>query len=428
MIPIVIKKLLDKHKSKLYPLVAVSDQALLSLINLLSNVFIIRFATKPEFGIYGVGFASILLISGVTHALISLQMTLIAPDKLESQRNIYFGSMFIAMVILIGVFVMLALLGVSVSEGVISDDYRLLIGVVVLSVPGVLMMQFMRQYYYFFNLAHRVLMFDLVFFFSYFCVLTLLVYFEANNIHLWALFVNGSIALILGLIAILSSIRASIGASFGLARRSFIEAWRSGSWAVLGSLMTVLQTQGYIYLLLFLKGASSVAEMNAARLFLSPLLVMSAGFSRVMIPKMALLKSKGNIAHAIRLAIKVMIMLIAMLFLYLGVIMFAWEWLSIYMEGKGYENMGRLVAMWGLFFVGSVMGNAPSELLQVFRQFRLLTLAGMITSVLVLLASIPAIVYLDTIGAVLILIIGEIGLAVLLWVHFRRMRKNMLEI
>jgi O-antigen/teichoic acid export membrane protein len=419
-----MKHFLTKYKSKLYPLLAVSDQALLSLVNLLSNIFIIRFSTKSEFGIYGVGFASIVLISGLTHALISLQMTLIAPDKLESERNEYFGSMFIAMVVVVSIFVVLALLGVAISGGTLSSEYRSLVMVIVLSLPGVLTMQFMRQYHYFFNLAHRVLLFDLIYFFTYFCLMSFLVYFEVADIHLWALIANGGIALILGLTALILSVRINIKSSFALAKVSLIEAWRSGSWAVLGSFMTALQSQSYIYLLLFLRGASSVAEMNAARLFLSPLLVMSAGLSRVMIPKMALLKAAGDINQAVKIAIKVMLALIVMLIFYLGIVMFAWDWLSGYMEDKSYENLGLLVAMWGVYFVGSVMVNTPSELLQVFREFRMLTLTGMVASGLVLLGSIPAIIYFGVIGAILILILGEMGMAVLLWSLFQRVRNT----
>jgi O-antigen/teichoic acid export membrane protein len=419
-----MKHLLKKHKSRLYPFFAVSDQALLSLINLLSNVFIIRLSTKSEFGIYSVGFASIILFSGLTHALITLQMTLIAPEKPEAERNVYFGSMFIVMVGVVSVFIFVALLGVFISADIMPSDYRSLIIVVVVSVPGVITMQFMRQYYYFFSLAHRILLFDLSFFLTYFICLLLLAYFEVSSIHLWALIINGAVAFVLGLTALLSSVQVDIKKSFGLARRSFKEAWKSGAWAVLGSLLSVLQTQGYIYLLLFLRGASSVAEMNAARLFLSPLLVMSTGFSRVMIPKMAMLKAEGNINQAVKLAIKVMLLLIVALLFYLGFIVFSWDWLAGYMEGKGYEYLGVLVAMWGVYFVGSVMANTPSELLQIFREFRLLTLSGMVMSAFVLVGSIPAIIYLGVFGAIFTLIIGEIGMAALLWQQFQKVRNK----
>jgi hypothetical protein len=48
----------------------------------------------------------------------------------------------------------------------------------------------------------------------------------------------------------------------------------------------------------------------------------------------------------------------------------------------------------------------------------------MVASGLVLLGSVPAIIYFGVIGAILILILGEMGMAVLLWSLFQRVRNT----
>lgn len=416
--------LIRRYQSRLYPFIAVIDQALLSAVNLLTNVFLIRYTSKTEYGLYGVGFTSILLIMGLTHALFSLQMIVIAPDKPEAERKTYFGAMFISMSIVIWTLCGIALLGASFAKGAMPETYRLLIMVLALSAPGILTMEFMRQCLYFYNQAHRILVFDLVFLFAYFLIMLLLVNNDVENLHYWAFLINGGLTLVLGLIAIQWNLQIQLAKSLRVAKSSFIEAWHSGAWAILGSLLAVLQQQGYVYLLAIFRGPAAVAEMNAARLFLSPLLVMSAGFTKVMIPKLALLKSSGEINQAVKLATKVMFLLITVLIVYMGFIALGWDWFANFMADKGYTNLWILVALWGLYFFSNALMMAPNQLLQVFRRFRLLTTAGAVAAVVVLSLSVPAIVYYGAIGAVVVLIIGETGFAALLWNRFQKVRKN----
>ena len=419
-----MRQLFNRYRSRLYPFLAVTDQALQSLVNLLANMFLIRFASRVEYGVYGIGFTSIMLILGLSHALFGLQMTVLAPDKPEAERKPYFASMLVSMCVVLLLLVAMALLVAVVSEGWIADEYRTLIVVVAFALPGVVIMQFVRQVFYFFNQAHRVLAFDVVFFLVFLAILMLLVFLDVSDLHLWALLMNGVVMLLVGLMAIAIYLRFDFREASRQAKTSLVEAWHSGSWAVLGSILTVLQTQGYVYLLALFHGPAAVAGMNAARLFLSPLQLMVSGFSKVTIPKMALLKASGNVDRAVKVALVVMAVLILFLLLYLGVLALGWDWFQALMEERGYEDLWVLVALWGVYFLSNILATAPIDLLQIFREFRLLTLMGMLTSVLVLSASIPAIWYHGAVGALLALIVGEIGLSVLLWTRFQAIRKT----
>ncbi len=411
-------------RARFYPLFAVMDQALQSLVNLLSNVFIIRFAEKTEYGIYGIGFAALLLIMGVANALIMLQMTVIAPDREEGARDRYFASMLVSMYALCAAFIVVALLVTELAAAWIQPEYRTLIHVVLLSAPGILTIEFMRQYHYFHRLAHRVLIIDFLFFLLYFGALSAFIHFGFENIHLLALAINGGIAFVLGFGAILYSAKFSLSEALRDAWNNFVEAWRSGAWAVVGVFVSQMQGQGYIYLLALLRGPAAVAEMNAARLFLSPLLVMSNGFSRVIIPKMALLRSEGKVGQAVHVALKTLGLMLGMLAAYMLVVAVLWGRIEGMFASKGYQDLWIPVALWGVYYIGNSMANTPTELLKIFRKFRLITLAGMVTSVLVFTISIPAIVYFGIVGAIIVLAIGEFGLASLLWGKFRQVRRQ----
>lgn len=418
-----MRQLFERYRSRLYPFLAVADQALQSLVNLLSNIFIIRFAAKEEYGVYGVGFASLLLVMGVANALFMLQMTVTAPDKPEGERPVYFGSMLVSMYTFSVLLIVMAALGLLLFGQHITADYRTLIWVVVGAAPGILTLEFMRQYHYFYSLAHRVLIADLVFFLTYFGAISAFVYFGFEDIHLVALAMNGLLAFVVGMAAIIYTVKIPISHAVSGAVASFREAWKNGAWAVGGVFISQMQSQGYVYLLALLKGPTAVAEMNAARLFLSPLLVMSNGFSRVIIPKMAMLKSEGKVDQAVRVALKVLALMLGLLVVYMAVIAVAWPWISEFLAERGYENLWIPVALWGIYYIGNSLANTPRELLKVYRKFRLLTLAGASTAVVVFAGSIPAIIYFGIVGAIVVLAIGDLVLALILWVKFNQIKK-----
>jgi O-antigen/teichoic acid export membrane protein len=151
---------------------------------------------------------------------------------------------------------------------------------------------------------------------------------------------------------------------------------------------------------------------------------MSNGFSRVIIPKMALLKTEGNISQAIVIAYKVLGFLLLSLVVYMGIILFLWEWIDTFLNKRGYENLKIPVLLWGAFFVTQAVCNTPSELLKIYREFRVITIAVASTAIVIFSISIITIQYYGIIGAIVTLSIGNIGLALLLWSRFKYVRRR----
>ena len=412
-----------KNFPRLTPFIAVADQALQSLTNLLSSLFILRFSSKEEYGVFSIGFASILLIIGAIHALILLQMTVIAPEKKAHERDQYFGSMLIAMYALLALLAVILFIFVLAGTNWISQDYRKLILIIAFSSPGLLTLEFMRQYHYFFGLPHRVLLIDFAYFISYFAALSIYVFLDFKDIHLLTIAINGCIAFLFGIGGMMYSSSISIKNAMYDAWDSFIYAWEQGAWALGGVFVSQLQGQGYIFLLAILKGPLMVAEMNAARLFISPLLVMSTGLSKVMLPKMALLKADGNENEAIRLALKVLFLTIGLIFIYMLAISIGWGWIDELASGKGYQNLWVPVSLWGIVYLFHSISIAPTELLHIHREFRIITLAGAAISIIVFLGSIPSVIYFGINGALITLATGELILAIVLWMRFKSKTK-----
>ena len=57
----------------------IADQVVIALANFGVGLLLIKIATKPEFGLYGLSIAAILYLIGLANALITTQMIVLAP-------------------------------------------------------------------------------------------------------------------------------------------------------------------------------------------------------------------------------------------------------------------------------------------------------------------------------------------------------------
>ena len=70
-----------------------ADQALLSLTNFMLGIFLVKHVTKEEYGLYVIGNAIVLFVVGLANGLITTQMTVLAPSKNESEKDVYCANM-----------------------------------------------------------------------------------------------------------------------------------------------------------------------------------------------------------------------------------------------------------------------------------------------------------------------------------------------
>jgi len=392
-----------------------SDQALQSLINLLSGVFLIRYASKEEYGLYGLGFAVTLLCVGICNALVMTQMTVIAPSKEPELRNTYCGSMFIALMVLLvsfGLVVLMILLGLS---DILSAQYMKLICVLVLSVPGVVAIEYVRRYFYLKLSPRRVFSMDLVFAMFFFTILAGLYIVKPNQLHLWVLLANGvSAFMVAGFVAIWVA-KLPSSKALSLMLESINEAWQHGLWALGGVLATALQNQGYIFLLAAFKGVTSIAEVNAARLLLSPVGVLSSGLARVFMPRMAYLNVDVGIVHTVKLGTKVLVLLLLCILIYGAILLYGLDWVVGLLMTSEYHGLEGLVALWVLYYIVQSIRSIASQILQVLRKFHLITISVATTALLWFSVSLAVINYFGVNVIIITMIAAELLLAVVLW-------------
>jgi O-antigen/teichoic acid export membrane protein len=73
---------------------ALSDQAVVSATNFLTNVMLARFMGLREFGIFALTWMSVLFANSIQNALIVFPMMSIGPKQEEKDRSTYFGAVF----------------------------------------------------------------------------------------------------------------------------------------------------------------------------------------------------------------------------------------------------------------------------------------------------------------------------------------------
>jgi O-antigen/teichoic acid export membrane protein len=413
-------------KSKIDAIYGILDQGLLSLTNLGIGLFLINYTTKESYGLYGIGFATVLFFVGVANGLITTQMTILAPEKenREGGVDLYCSSMlhgqyYIFIPILIFFQILTCILYYSNIVNLDDFQYQIAISITVMTA---LFHEFMRRYYFLKFNPRRVLIIDLVNIFFIVLALYLTTMWDYEKPHILAIAIFGGGAMVAGMAGLLSSRLVSFVPKTKVLA-SLKEAWGNGRWAIGGVVVTWGQSQGYVLLLSILATAEAVAEANAARLFLAPVNVISAGFIRVFMPKLIHLKNQQNHAAVRNMARKILAVIITTIgIVVLGVILME-DTIIKFAFTEDYSNIGAFVVAWAVVVVFVAIRTNTSILLQVYRKFKDITLCNSVTTVITLALGIALIQAFDVLGSIISLAVGEMLLAFMLWIRFRSLKK-----
>ncbi len=402
-------------------IISVVDQAMLSAANLLLGIFLIRHSSKEEYGAYVLGYAIILFLVGIQNALVSSQMAVLAPSRSASEQGRFCSALAVGQ---FAIFVPLALIGLVVGlalKGAGHAGAGMAFAISV-SLLGVVLREFFRSYFFLRLQPMRVLWLDIAFVTLLFTGLWAAVILQIPQINQAALVIMGLASLIVGIAATVMA-RRELPVRPADIRPAMQESWQHGRWALGGVTVTWIQDQSYIYLLSALVSTAETAEASAARLFLAPLLLLNAGFSRVLVPRWAYLAHAGKHDEIETVAKKVQWVLLLVIFGYVGFLLLVKDWLIPIVLTGAYTQTASLILLWGILFAIQSMRGNYSSLLQVFKRFREITLANSATAIGVLLMGVVLIKAYGVKGSLMTLIIGEAVLTLLLANGIRHVRK-----
>jgi O-antigen/teichoic acid export membrane protein len=387
---------------------AVISQALLSVINLLTGLILIRGASPAQYAYY-------VLIAAAGPLLVQLQNNLVAPHLTsrvtgvgDEERRSYIGGLLreqrrlVAMITVAGLLVC----GLLWLGGGVQPEAGVILIAGVIAAAGTLFRDFVRLILVTYRRPYEVLQADVVY---------------------AVVFVGGvGLATLTNIPAALAALAMAVGAVAGglMVLRALwrVDPWTApglrgafgksvlfGVWSAAGAVIHWVFNQGYTYIVALRLDVSAVAGIAACRLLLSPLGVFSLGISSLMFPTSALwLKhhgSRGLLRRVLMFAGGLACVSIA----YTAVMWSMRDWIFLHILKRDYPQRDLLLGIWSLIFFCTVIRDQVIYLLLARGHFKQLAGLTLCCAVIGLSVTFVAIGPFGAAGGLLGLLAGEVA-------------------
>jgi O-antigen/teichoic acid export membrane protein len=242
---------------------ALTDQAIVSATNFLTNVMLARFMGLREFGVFALAWMAVLFVNSLQSALIIAPMTSIGPKQEERDRPFYFGALvFQELVLVTGCFVLVySVLKVSGNFARFSEIRQLALPLAIAAF-AYQMQDFLRRYFFATSQSRRALLDDVLSYFSQLPILLILHYSGALNsaTALWAMAGTSLLGLLPGLFWFerIEFNREWIGAIT-------VRHWRISRWLSASTLMQWTSSNLFVIAAPFYYGAAAAGVLRASQ-------------------------------------------------------------------------------------------------------------------------------------------------------------------
>ncbi len=404
---------------------AAIDQSMLSITNFAMNIMIIRCVSKTDYGLYVCGYSLILLANSIQNAVINIQMSIIAP-KLGGVQRAAFCSRLAA-----GQYAMwLPISGAGALGawalfriGVLSSHQMIMAVVISAAVPAIFIREFYRSLLLLDFRPLRVLFSDLVYIVIAFSAFLLFEHAFPAKMDILTFVAMGAASMMIGGAGLRGLLRTGRETARGTrTQASFGRCWENGKWALLAVVVTWIQRQSYVYMLLFFKGAENTAEVNAARLMLMPVGLVLISYGRLFMPQWAKDRSAGAGEEVFLSAKKILKYLISGISVYTALLIICKDELIPRLFGRAYLGSSHFILLWGLIFIAQAVRSNFSLVLQVFEKFRYLSMSNFFVMTATVVASAILISLYSDIGSLFAILSGEVLLSLALWFALKGVR------
>ncbi len=168
-------------------------------------------------------------------------------------------------------------------------------------------------------------------------------------------------------------------------KSSYSENWQYGKWALLGVTVTHIQNYSYLYLLGIIVSSVAVADVSAARLLLMPLVLVQAGWSKVILPHGSKLREENRLPRLFKEQVIVSVAFVIIVISFVFVLIFLKPVLLKIILSTKYANSFDYVFYWGaIFSMGFISLNASFGL-QVLKKFEVISKINFFTMLVTVL-------------------------------------------
>lgn len=400
--------------------ISVFNQMMSSSINFVLGIYLVRTLTPAEFGLYNISFAICLFFTGMGSAMLLTQMVVFTPDRAPEDQPRYAACIFV-LVIAFCIATLLFLNLIFFFDNLLCKlviQHTYYIAVAAASVACLLKEFFIRYAY---NIRKEI----------------------------WALFVNGSLAIFLIIMLWIQNFYSSrltiekvlsiyaaahlcaviVGQRLvrlqfrGITKRvllvDFREAWQGGRWACLTNLVYFARIHAHTFIVMILIGPMGVATLNAARLLVTPAAMLTPAISQILMPRLATLRAYGS--HKVtKVGLIISMGLLILALIYSTVLLSAYEYIIPLIIGNNNYPDLFIITLWWCGYVCILGVRNGSELSnQVLKKFKYLSFANSVSAIVSLVATYALTVIYNLTGAQVGLLIGEIVLIGFLWIKAR---------
>jgi O-antigen/teichoic acid export membrane protein len=385
---------------------AVIVQVILSVGNLVVGLILIRNTTNTEYGAYVLVLTAVLLFTQLQSGIIQPEMLLRLTRGDTTDRATLIGGLYRALRrgMFVGSAVAIAAVFALGAAGLLAHATALLAGTGVLAVATTLLREFFRMAL----MAHRrptdVLKSD-----------TLYVLMLIGGAWLSTLTPAPTAAATLSLA--LSAICSGALAARYLWRH---EPWDihanphiireiagRGTWSGIGSAISWTFTQGYGYVVAAVLNVGAVAGLNATRLILMPVGVLSNGVTLLMRPTAYIWLEQHGPAKLIQRLLLAAAGLVCITIAYALVVWLFRDWIFLEVFKKTFPDRDRLLLLWSALFVLICIRDEAILLLVARSQFRPLAALTLLCAIMALTATYLLVRRIGAPGALVGMLIGE---------------------
>lgn len=396
--------------------ISVLNQVVSSGTNFALGIYLVRMLPPAEFGLYGIGFAISLLYAGFGNALFLTQMVVHTPDKAPEDRLPYAGRMFLLVALFCAATVLLIALMLLVGGIVwetVARQSQFASAVMAASVAYLLKDFFVRQAY---NMRRET--WALTIHGAIACTMAVLLWLQYQFITSF----NVEMALWIYTTAQVSG--ALLG--YRLARLPVAihkrhellgdlrEALHGGKWVSITNLVYFARTQAHTIVVASLLGPVGVAKLNAARLLVTPAVMLTPALSQVAMPRLAVAREQGE-RKLMKLGRLITSALLAVALLYCAALLGGYDLIVDKVLGANYQDLFVITALWCLWTCLTAVRNGAELVWQVLKRFKKLSGVNTFGALLSLVATYVLTSIYGLHGALIGLVLGEVVMIIFLF-------------
>lgn len=350
-------------------LLSILDQAMISVFNLLLNLAFIAFASPSEFGRFALVLAAGFFAVSAQNALVVMPLNYLLPGREPEEVNASL-SMLTSVNLVLTLAVLATCLGFAVALG--ADP---LFTIAILFYFFVTMIrEYVRNLMVVIGMIQRTLVYDAI----------AIVFSAALALVLWQAMAPEA--------AVLAGIGGgNLVAYFlgGFDRKAdyrrlgrhlkayYREVWKDTRWALQGALQNEVVRRSYVFIVERMRDAAALGTLNAGRVGVSPLMLISSAWSRVARPKLVDDLGRSDRAGVIRVLWTGAIAIVGASVLYGLALVVAWPCIEKCIFRHRYPGIETILLCWWIYAFVVGITTVASTLMEARRQFRELAAVGL---------------------------------------------------